>query len=228
MSAGPSRQARRARARRTALAAAAASTLVLSACGGPKPLAKLTTGQQSQLDMAWTAVINATDTADLSELDRASRARTLYSACSPLDKSNALLAALSDACSSLYVTKKLDAVIPTKCARATAVCMRALDRSQTETSALSKALANLNTQAARVVTDAKCLAQLTTSAPQVEAWAKLSNAYSVYSLGVQQKATDIQALGKRQVAEQKALTGDPRTAAERMGTFRSACDLNEI
>lgn len=201
-----------------------AATVALSACGSPDPLANLTEPQRNQLDAAWTAVINATDTAQLTELDRASRAKTLYAACKPLDKSNAVLAALADACRPMYVSKKLDLVIPTRCAAPNAACQRALERNSSATEAVSKALTNLDAQAKRVIIDPECLAQLT-SGPRAAGWDKMSAGYNIYALGAQRKDTDIFGLGQRQVAEGRLLTADNRTAAQRMATFRESCGL---
>ncbi|MDQ8045176.1 MAG: hypothetical protein REI11_11275, partial [Patulibacter sp.] len=225
MSRAGRRRTRRPRIAPAAAAVALLATLGLAACGSPDPLASFTAPQRTQLDAAWTAVINATDTANLTELDRTSRAKTLYAACKPLDKSNALLAALADACRPLYVSKKLDLVIPTRCATQSATCERALDRNATATDDVSKALANLDAQAKRIVTEPRCLAELTTGPVRTAAWDKMSAAYNVYSLGAERKDPEIFALGKRQVAEAAQLTADTRTAAQRLAAFREGCGL---
>lgn len=211
-----------------ALASAALATVALSGCGGPEPLAKFTPTQQSQFDAAWTAVINATDTADLTELDRASRAKTLYAACKPLDRSNALLSALADACRPLYVSKKLDAILPTRCASPSAVCMRSLDRAQSTITVLATQLANVNAQAKLLITQPKCLAEVITTPARIDAYGKLAAAYGVMSLGVQRKDEDITTLGQHQIDDANTVIADNRGAAQRMAAFRTECGIKQL
>lgn len=199
--------------------------LGLAACGDPAPLeGALPEGQRAQLDAAWVARINATDPADLPVDERNARVTALYKACEGLDRTSPLLKSVSDACQPVAVAAKLGAVLPERCAKPAAVCVRALDRIADTTEQLGAASASLAT-AAKQIDDPECQEQLTASTLQIQAYGDLAAAYRVLALGIEQGDEDIAALGQRRIDDANAVLNQAGTPAERTAAFREACGL---
>lgn len=214
------------RLRRVARAGASVAVLAttLAGCGGtPAPLDALTEVQRTQLGAAWTARIIATDTANIAADERGVRAKALYGACKPLDPANPLLAAIAASCGPTASFQKLDALLPDRCGKPTAACVRALDRIAAATEQTAAALAKVDTEVKLVTKDPDCLKQLTTTELQSQGYGDLTQAYRVVALGVERKDKDIAGLGQRQIDDAKALVAPSGSVGQRTSAFRSAC-----
>lgn len=205
-----------------ALLALAAATAV-AGCGSPPPLERLTEVQRDLLDAAWTARISATDTADISTDARNERAKALYAACKPLDPTDPLLAAVAALCGPTASRQKLTVLLPARCERPAAICVRALDRLAASAEQEGQQLANVAAAAKPMIADPKCLAQLTTSPAQIDGYGRLASAYRVVALGVEQKQEDIADLGTRKIADAEAEIAPKGTIQQRTASFRADC-----
>ena len=216
------------RLRRSGLAALATALLAVAGCGGdPEPLEGLTPVQRDQLTTAWTAHIAATDATKLPDDERNARAAALYTACAPLDPTNPFLAAIAASCGPTAVSQKLSVVLPTRCSKPAAICVRALDRIAEATDQIAVLVEKIGTESARVIEDPACRRQFTTTEARTKAYGDLAAAYRIVALGVEQKDEDIAALGQRRIDDATAASKAPGTAAERTAAFRAACGIDE-
>ena len=217
-------------ARRTlaVLVATAACATGAAGCGSEAPpLEGITPVQRGQLVAAWTARIAATDGTAIAPEDRNARVTALYEACRPLDPTNPFLAAVAATCGPTAVREKLDVVLPARCSKPAAICVRALDRIAEATDGLSTTVVKVGEEARRVIADPECRAQFVEDEPRTKALGELASSYRMIALGVEQRDEDITALGQRRVAENTALIRAKGTAAQRTATFRTACGLGE-
>ncbi|MBJ7470387.1 MAG: hypothetical protein JHD16_03765 [Solirubrobacteraceae bacterium] len=208
----------------------AAATLLtasasLAACSDPGPLDDFGDAQRSQLESAWVAGINATDTAPIPVDQRNARVTALYKACEPLDQATPLLAAVAATCAPTAVAAKLSAVLPERCAKPSTACVRALDRIAQTTEELATASAALSTASASAVPAGACRTELSWTQPQLKAYGDLAQAYRVLALGVERRDEEISALGQRRIDDARAMITPPGTVAERTARFREACGL---
>ncbi len=199
-----------------------AATAVAS-CGSPPPLEGLSPVQRDQLDAAWTARISATDTAAITGDARNERSKALYAACKPLDVTNPLLKAVSVLCGPTSSNQKLAVLLPERCAKPSAKCVRALDRIAAAAEQEGQALATVTAEAKKVIQEPACLAQLTTTPAQVAGYGDLAAAYRVVALGVEQDQEDIARLGQRKIDDAKAVINPKGTITQRTASFRADC-----
>ncbi len=219
--------AARGRAVRAAIVAtlAAASLTGLAACGDPAPLEGLTDAQRDQLATAWTARISATDAAAIPLDQRSARVTALYKACEPLDGPQPLLAAVKASCQPAAIDAKLASVLPDRCAKPSASCVRALDRIAQNAEGLAAATAALSEAAKNTITDPACQAEFATPEQGLAAYGDLAQAYRVMALGVERADADITSLGQRRIDDAKAAIAPKGRVDERTLRFREACGL---
>lgn len=209
-----------------AVALVVAAGLTVVGCGGSSALSGLSDEQREQLAAAWTARIAATDPAPVPVEERNARVKALYTACEALDASAPLNAAVKGSCQPTAIATKLAAVIPERCKRPTASCVRALDRVAATVEQQATAVDGLSNAASAAIEDPECKAQFVTSPVQLEGYEDLAQAYRIWATGVEQRDDDITGLGQRRVEDARALIGPPGTAAERTATFREVCGLD--
>lgn len=209
------------------LIALAATTALLgvSACGDPAPLDGIPEAQRSQLDAAWSARISATDTAAIPLDQRNARVTALYKACEGLDRSTPLLGAVGNVCQPTAISAKLSAVLPERCAKPSAPCVRALDRIADTTEELAAAASALAQAAETSIADPSCRAEFAATTPQLAAYDDLAKAYRVLALGIEQDDEDIAGLGQRRIDDARAQIGPTGRVDERTRRFREACGL---
>lgn len=203
----------------------AASGAMLSGCGDESPLSSLSDPQRDQLQAAWTARIAATDTAPIPVDERNARVTALYKACASLDQSSPLLAAVHGTCQPTAIATKLRAVLPERCQRPTASCIRGADRLADVTEQEATAIAGLQNAASTSIDDPACRAQLAATGGQLEAYDDLAQAYRILATGVEQRDADITGLGQRRVDAALTQIQPKGTVVERTTTFRDACGL---
>jgi hypothetical protein len=212
-------------ARRRIAAALLTATVSFTAagCGSTPPLENLSTTQRDQLDQAWTARISATDTAEITGAARNERAKALYAACKGLDPTSELLAAVAALCGPTSSNQKLTTLLPDRCSKPAAICVRALDRIAAATEQEGQLLQKVSEEAKKVISDPTCLRQLTIADAQVDGYGDLAAAYRVVALGVEQKDEEIAALGQRKIDDAKAFIAPKGTIATRTAAFRADC-----
>ena len=211
--------------RRSAAGALAAAFLALAACGDPAPLEGLSDVQQGQLATAWKARISATDSAAIPPDQRGARVTAFYKACEPLDPASPLLVAVKASCQPAAIDAKLASVLPDRCAKPSASCVRALDRIAQNTESLATTTAALSEAATTAIKDPECRAEFTSTSEQLKAYGDLAQAYRVMALGVERADADITSLGQRRIDAAKVLLTPKGRVDERWGRFRSACGI---
>jgi hypothetical protein len=204
----------------------AAGGALLSGCGGSSPLGSMSDAQRDQLAAAWTARIAATDGAAIPVEERNARVTALYKACAGLDQSNPLTAAVAGSCQPTAIATKLNAVLPDRCKRPTASCVRAADRLASVTEQRATAVEGLSNAASSAIEDRACRAEFAVTGGQLEAYADLAQAYRILATGAEQKDTDIAGLGQRRVDDSLAVLAPKGTVAERTARFREVCGLD--
>lgn len=204
----------------------AASLGAASGCGDPAPLESLSDVQRDQLAAAWTAQINATDTAAVPLDQRNARVKALYTSCAPLEQSVPLLASVAAACQPVAIGAKLSSVLPERCAKPSTSCVRALYRIADTTEEIATAAAGLTAAANTATTDAACRAEFSASETQLKAYGDLAEAYRVLALGVERRDEDISGLGQRRVDDARAKVAPTGSVDQRTARFLEACGLN--
>lgn len=209
-----------------AIVVIAAGGALLGGCGGSSALSSLSDAQREQLATAWTARIAATDAAPIPVEERNARVSALYKACAALDQSSPLTAAVSGSCQPTAVAAKLAAVLPERCARPTAACVRAADRLADVTEQRATSIDGLSNAATSAIDDPACRAEFAVTEDQLKALADLSQAYRILATGAEQDDEDIAGLGQRRIDDALAVLAPKGSVAERTSRFREACGID--
>lgn len=210
----------------TVILVVAAGGALLTGCGGSSPLGNLSDAQRDQLAAAWTARIAATDGQAIPVEERNARVTALYKACAGLDQSNPLTAAVAGSCQPTAIATKLNAVLPERCERPTASCVRAADRLASVTEQRAQAVDGLSNAATAAIEDRACRAEFAVTGGQLEAFADLAQAYRILATGAEQRDTDIAGLGQRRVDDSLQVLAPKGTVEERTARFREACGVD--
>lgn len=210
--------------RSTAAALAVTALAGVAGCGSSTPALEgsLNDAQISGLDRAWSQRIRAVNAPPKTAVQEATN---LYKACAAMDQSSTFLQAVHATCAPTAVTVKLGAILPSRCAKATPQCIRALDRAKAANDTLLAAMLQLSDAVKPTTDDADCRAEFTTDPARAQAYRDLSAAYDALALGVDRRDKTITALGQRRVDEAQAKIRSRLSTTEQIARFRQACGI---
>ena len=214
------------RAVRAFLLPVAALCAALAGCGGSPPALEgsLNDAQIAGLDRAWSQRITAVSAPASSALEESS---ALYKACAAMEQGSTFLQAVHATCAPTSVAVKLAAVLPSRCAKPTQQCVRALDRAKSANDTLLAALLQLSDTVKTATDDRACRTEFTTDGSRAQAYRDLSAAYDALALGVERRDKDITALGQRRVEEAQAAIVSKLTTREQIDRFHQACGIGQ-